>query len=71
VSITPNPNLEGQGLQFSWPLPFDPFGMGGSTRSLLSRQHSSPGQDNINVKFKFGACSLLLCAKCYPKDAET
>jgi hypothetical protein len=35
------PNLEDQGLHFIWPLPFDLSGIGGSTRSLRSRQHNS------------------------------
>jgi hypothetical protein len=39
----PAPNLEDQGLHFVWPLPFDLFGMGSSTRSLRSHQHSTPG----------------------------
>jgi hypothetical protein len=32
--------MEEQGLHFVWPLPFNLSGMGGSTRSLRSRQHS-------------------------------
>jgi hypothetical protein len=43
VSPRPTPNLEDQGLHSVWPLPFDLSGMGGATRSLRSRQHSSPG----------------------------
>jgi hypothetical protein len=38
----PTPNLEDQGLHFVWSLPFDLSGMGGATRSLRSRQHTSP-----------------------------
>jgi hypothetical protein len=36
----PNPNLEDQELHFVWPLPLHLSGVGGSTRSLRSRQHS-------------------------------
>jgi hypothetical protein len=42
VSPRPNPNLEDQRLHLVWPLPFDLSCTGGSTRSLHSRQHSSP-----------------------------
>jgi hypothetical protein len=37
----PTPNPLDKGLHFL-PLPFDLSGMGGSVRSLRSRQHSSP-----------------------------
>jgi hypothetical protein len=45
VSLAPRPtsSLDNQGLHFVWPLPFDLSGMGGSTWSFRSRQHSSPG----------------------------
>jgi hypothetical protein len=43
VAPSQNPNLEDQKLHFVWPLPFDLSGMGDPTRSLRSRQHSSPG----------------------------
>jgi hypothetical protein len=36
-------DLKDQGLHSVWPPPFDLSGMGGSTRSLRSRQHSSLG----------------------------
>jgi hypothetical protein len=39
----PNSNLENLGLHLVWPLPFDMSHIGGSTRSLCSRQHSFPG----------------------------
>jgi hypothetical protein len=39
----PNPKAGDQGLHFVWPLLFDLPGMGGPTRSLRSRRHSSPG----------------------------
>jgi hypothetical protein len=37
------PNLEDHGPHFAWPLPFYLSDMDDPTRSLLSRQHSSPG----------------------------
>jgi hypothetical protein len=43
VSLAPTPKLEDQGLYFDWPLPFELSDMDGLTRSLHSRQHSSPG----------------------------
>jgi hypothetical protein len=41
LSLSPTPNLEDQKLHSVWPLPFDLSGMGGTTKSLCSRQHSS------------------------------
>jgi hypothetical protein len=43
VAPRPTLSLENQGLYFVWPLPFDLSGIHGPTRSLRSRQHSSPG----------------------------
>jgi hypothetical protein len=43
VSPTLNPQPRDQGLHSIWLLPFDLPGICGSTRSLPSRQHSSPG----------------------------
>jgi hypothetical protein len=37
-------NQKDEGLHFVWYLTFDLSGMGGPTRSLRTRQHSSPGQ---------------------------
>jgi hypothetical protein len=42
VSLMSNLQTGGQVLHFVWPLPFYLSGMNGSTRSLRSRQHSSP-----------------------------
>jgi hypothetical protein len=42
-SLAPRPNPENQGLHFVRPLLFDLSGMGEPTRSLLYRQHNSPG----------------------------
>jgi hypothetical protein len=42
LSARPVPSLEDQGLHVMWPIPFCLSGMGGPTRSLRSRQHSSP-----------------------------
>jgi hypothetical protein len=42
LPLIPTLNLEDQELHFVWSLPFVVFGMGGSTRNLRSRQHSSP-----------------------------
>jgi hypothetical protein len=46
MSLAPHPtrNLEDQALHFVWHLPFELSGKGGTTRSLHSSQHSSPGQ---------------------------
>jgi predicted acylesterase/phospholipase RssA len=44
VAPRPISNLEDQGLHLVWPLPFDLSGIGGSTRSLRSRQPSCPGE---------------------------
>jgi hypothetical protein len=43
VAARPTPNLDDQRLHFIWPLHFDLSDMGGCTRSLRSRLHSSPG----------------------------
>jgi hypothetical protein len=43
LSPRPTPNMEDQRLHFVFSLPFDLSGMGGTIRSLRSRQHSSPG----------------------------
>jgi hypothetical protein len=42
VSLSLTPSLKDQGLHFICPLPFELSGMGGPTRSLRFRQHSSP-----------------------------
>jgi hypothetical protein len=42
LASLPTPNLEDQGLYFVLPLPFHLFDMGGSTRNVRSRQHTSP-----------------------------
>jgi hypothetical protein len=54
VSPTVNPQTGGH---FLWPLPFYLSGMGGSTRSLRSRQHSSLGH--------WGAQTSLFAIKRY------
>jgi hypothetical protein len=43
--LAPHPtrNLEDQGLHFVWPLSVYLSDMGGPTRNLRSRQHTSPG----------------------------
>jgi hypothetical protein len=43
VRPTSNPQPEGPGTTLHLPFPFDLSGTGGTTRSLHSRQHSSPG----------------------------
>jgi hypothetical protein len=54
----PTPNLKDQGLHFFWPLHFDLSGMGGPTRSLRSRQHSSPGHWGAQTSCPRGGCSI-------------
>jgi hypothetical protein len=54
----PKPNLEDQGLRFFWHLHFDLSGIGGSTRSSRSRQHSTPGRDEA-VAFEEAPIILL------------
>jgi hypothetical protein len=49
-AIGPRLNPQPGGLHFVWPLPLDLSGMGGPTRSLRSRQHSST-QRFIQTKY--------------------